>query len=139
CRVPAARRSPSRSPPPPESAMIPWQRWEKDMACQIFFKALPRAPGSSLLGSVPSDQHSAPYLEALRAYARRNPARLHVPGHKGGPGADLELLEAIGERALSLDVPALTHGIDLGPAPTPFEAAQRLRRAASGGAAPGVL
>jgi lysine decarboxylase len=81
---------------------------------------------------MPSDQQRAPYLEALRAYARRNPARLHVPGHKGGPGADLELLEAIGERALSLDVPALTHGIDLGPAPTPFEAAQRLAAEAWG-------
>ncbi len=73
-----------------------------------------------------SGQEQTPYLDALREYAARDPARLHVPGHKGGPGADPELLEAIGERALSLDIPALTHGIDVGPEPTPFEQAQRL-------------
>ncbi len=79
-----------------------------------------------------SDQAKAPYLEALRAYAARDPARLHVPGHKGGPGADRELLEALGERALSLDVPALTYGIDVGVEPTPFELAQRLAAEAWG-------
>ncbi len=73
-----------------------------------------------------SDQRQATYLDALCAYAERDPARLHVPGHKGGPGADPELVEAIGERALSLDIPALTYGIDVGPQPTPFEAAQQL-------------
>ena len=79
-----------------------------------------------------SNQHQTPYLDALREYAAREPARLHVPGHKGGAGADPQLLEAIGERALSLDVPALTHGIDIGPDPTPFEHAQRLAAAAWG-------
>jgi arginine decarboxylase len=72
------------------------------------------------------DQRQAPYLDALCAYAHRNPARLHVPGHKGGQGADPGLLEAIGERALSLDIPALTYGVDIGVEPTPFEQAQRL-------------
>jgi lysine decarboxylase len=67
-----------------------------------------------------------PYLSALSAYAARKPARLHVPGHKGGPGADPGLVQAIGERALSMDIPALTYGIDVGLDPTPFEAAQRL-------------
>jgi len=71
-------------------------------------------------------QQETPYLDALCEYAAREPARLHVPGHKGGPGADPALLEAIGERALSLDIPALTHGIDIGSDPTPFEQAQRL-------------
>jgi arginine decarboxylase len=71
-------------------------------------------------------QLETPYLDALREYAARKPARLHVPGHKGGPGADPGLREAIGERALSLDIPALTYGIDLGGDPTPFEQAQRL-------------
>ena len=31
-------------------------------------------------------QRRAPYLDALIEYAARKPARLHVPGHKGGPG-----------------------------------------------------
>ena len=73
-----------------------------------------------------SDQRLTPYLDALRAYSARDPARLHVPGHKGGPGADAALLEALGERALRLDIPALTYGIDLGPEPTPFAQAQQL-------------
>ncbi len=79
-----------------------------------------------------ADQQQTPYLDALRAYAARDPARLHVPGHKGGPAADHELLEAIGERALSLDIPALTYGIDVGVEPTPFELAQQLAAEAWG-------
>ncbi len=78
------------------------------------------------------DQRETPYLDALLDYARRNPARLHVPGHKGGPGADEGLLEAVGEKALSLDIPALTHGIDVGVQPTPFERAQQLAAEAWG-------
>lgn len=78
------------------------------------------------------DQSRAPYLEALGQYADRVPARLHVPGHKGGPGADPGLMAAIGERALAMDVPALTYGIDVGAEPTPFEEAQRLAAAAWG-------
>ena len=58
-------------------------------------------------------QRETPYLDALCEYADRDPARLHVPGHKGGLGADEGLLRAIGERALRLDIPALTYGIDL--------------------------
>lgn len=77
-------------------------------------------------------QQQTPYLDALSAYAARSPARLHVPGHKGGQGADPALMEAIGERALSMDVPALTYGIDVGIDPTPFEAAQRLAAEAWG-------
>jgi lysine decarboxylase len=77
-------------------------------------------------------QRETPYLQALREYAAREPARLHVPGHKGGPGADPGLLEAVGERALSLDIPALTYGIDLGVVPTPFEQAQQLAAEAWG-------
>lgn len=65
-------------------------------------------------------------------YARRDPARLHVPGHKGGQGADGGLAQAIGGKALSLDIPALTHGIDVGVDPTPFERAQRLAAQAWG-------
>jgi len=79
-----------------------------------------------------SDQRETPYLDALLSYAQRSPARLHVPGHKGGPGADAGLIEAIGEQALGMDIPALTHGIDVGVDPTPFERAQRLAAEAWG-------
>ena len=78
------------------------------------------------------DQRRAPYLEALNDYADRIPARLHVPGHKGGPGADPGLMGAIGERALAMDIPALTHGIDVGVDPSPFEEAQLLAARAWG-------
>jgi lysine decarboxylase len=78
------------------------------------------------------DQRKTPYLDALCEYARRNPARLHVPGHKGGQGADPGLIEAIGERALMMDIPALTHGIDVGVEPTPWDEAQRLAAEAWG-------
>ena len=81
-----------------------------------------------------ADRSTAPYLEALRSYADRNPGRLHVPGHKGGAGADPELRDAIGERALAMDIPALTEGIDVGPDPTPFEEAQALAAEAWGAA-----
>jgi lysine decarboxylase len=78
------------------------------------------------------EQHRAPYLDALIEYAARAPARLHVPGHKGGPGADPQLADALGQPALALDIPALTWGIDIGPRPTPFEEAQRLAAEAWG-------
>lgn len=71
-------------------------------------------------------QQVAPYLDALRAYADREAGRFHVPGHKGGPGADPGLVEAIGERALEMDIPALIEGIDAGVEPTPFQQAQAL-------------
>ncbi len=73
-----------------------------------------------------ADHFSAPYLEAVQAYAGRNPGRFHVPGHKGGIGTDRELLAALGPGAMSLDVPMVIHGIDVGPSPTPLEQAQAL-------------
>jgi arginine decarboxylase len=45
----------------------------------------------------------APFLEALRDYAARNPARLNVLGHEGGPGADPELGETRVARAATRD------------------------------------
>jgi lysine decarboxylase len=77
-------------------------------------------------------QPTAPYLDALVAYAFRGVTRFHVPGHKGGDGADPGLLHAIGENALLLDVPQDTEGIDIGPSPTPFEQAEELAAAAYG-------
>ena len=55
-----------------------------------------------------------------------------MPGHKGGPGADAGLREAVGDAALALDIPALVQGIDAGPEPTPWQQAQRLAAEAWG-------
>jgi arginine decarboxylase len=74
----------------------------------------------------------APYLDALREYADRDAGRFHVPGHKGGPGADPGLIEAIGERALEMDIPALIEGIDAGSDPTPYQQAQEMAAEAWG-------
>src|SRR5919112_403372 len=79
-----------------------------------------------------NEQPNAPYLEAVVAYAFRGTARYHVPGHKGGPGADPGLRKAIGADALAADVPQDIHGIDLGASPTPYERAERLAAEAYG-------
>jgi lysine decarboxylase len=72
------------------------------------------------------DHSRAPYLEALLAYAARQPGRYHVPGHKGGAGTDPELLQALGADTLSLDIPPVIHGIDVGVSETPLEQALAL-------------
>src|SRR4051794_25930541 len=92
-------------------------------------------PGAShTLDAMPASgpQQAMPYLDALRAYARRNPGRFHVPGHKGGTAASPEMVDAFGWSPLRLDVPALTQGIDAGPEPTPFQRAQLLAAGAWG-------
>jgi arginine/lysine/ornithine decarboxylase len=81
-----------------------------------------------------SEQPTAPYLDAVVGYAFRGPARYHVPGHKGGPGADPGFLKAIGPDALAADIPQDIQGIDLGPSPTPYERAERLAAEAFGAA-----
>jgi arginine decarboxylase len=73
-----------------------------------------------------SDQPTAPYLEAVTAYGFRGSSRFHVPGHKGGEGADPGMRMAFGDRSLLLDVPQDIEGIDVGPTPTPYERAERL-------------
>src|SRR4051794_15343197 len=79
-----------------------------------------------------TEQPTAPYLDAVVAYAFRGPARYHVPGHKGGTGADPGVLKAIGVDGLAADVPQDIHGIDLGPSPTPYERAEGLAAEAFG-------
>src|SRR5689334_12563953 len=74
----------------------------------------------------PAAQPTAPYLEAVTAYGFRGSVRFHVPGHKGGEGADPGLRSAVGDRALLLDVPLDIEGIDVGPSPTPYERAELL-------------
>jgi lysine decarboxylase len=85
-------------------------------------------------GANPADrrQPTTPYLDALVAYGFRGPTRFHVPGHKGGSGADPGLRWALGERALLLDVPQDTEGIDVGSEPTPYAQAEELAAAAYG-------
>jgi len=81
----------------------------------------------------PRRQHpTAPYLDALVSYGFRGSVRFHVPGHKGGPGADPGLRSAIGERALALDICQDIEGIDTGPTPTPYQRAEELAAAAYG-------
>ena len=79
-----------------------------------------------------ADQDRTPYVDALLDYAARDPGRLHVPGHRGGPGADRALRELAGDTALAHDIPALIHGIDVGEEPTPFQQAQQLAAEAWG-------
>ncbi|HEY1590755.1 MAG TPA: amino acid decarboxylase [Solirubrobacteraceae bacterium] len=80
----------------------------------------------------PSTQPTAPYLEAITAYGFRGSTRFHIPGHKGGEGADPGLRTAFGDRALLLDVPLDIEGIDIGPSPTPYERAEQLAALAYG-------
>ena len=80
----------------------------------------------------PPEQPTAPYLDAVVAYGFRGPTRFHVPGHKGGDGADLGLRRALGERALLLDIPQDIEGVDVGPSPTPYERAELLAARACG-------
>lgn len=80
----------------------------------------------------PPAQPTAPYLEAVTAYGFRGSARFHVPGHKGGGGADPGLRAALGARALLLDLPQDIEGIDVGPSPTPYERAEQLAAEAYG-------
>jgi arginine decarboxylase len=81
---------------------------------------------------MPAEQPAAPYLEAVSAYGQRGSTRFHVPGHKGGQGADPGLRSAIGPEALLLDVPQDIEGIDLGPSPTPYQRAEQLAAEAYG-------
>jgi arginine decarboxylase len=80
----------------------------------------------------PSEQPTAPYLDAVVAYGFRGSGRFHVPGHKGGSGADPALRFALGDRALAVDIPQDIEGIDIGPSPTPYERAEMLAAEAYG-------
>ena len=82
----------------------------------------------------PTDQPTAPYLDAIVAYGFRGSTRFHVPGHKAGTGADPGLRWALGEDALTLDIPQDIQGVDLGPSPTPYERAEQLAAEAHGAA-----
>ena len=100
-----------------------WGGWLTPPFCPARAGARPAARIDS---AAMAEQDSTPYVDAILSYAGRDPGRLHVPGHKGGPGADPRLRALAGDTALLHDVPALIEGIDVGPEPTPFQQAQRL-------------
>jgi lysine decarboxylase len=79
-------------------------------------------------------QDATPYVDAVRRYVARRPWRFHVPGHKGGAGAEAELLATLGEGTFQYDVPQDIEGIDVGPAPTPYDRAEQLAAGAYGAA-----
>lgn len=69
---------------------------------------------------------TAPYVDALKRFAAAKPQSLMVPGHGTSPERGGEhLAEVFGERLVSLDVPLMLDGIDLG-ADSPLAEAQRL-------------
>ena len=90
-----------------------------------------RTTARAAAADAPARQEEAPYLDAIVEYARRQPGRFHVPGHKGGVGADPALLEILGEAAFEYDIPAGIEGIDVGQ-DSPFQRAQRLAAEAWG-------
>lgn len=88
------------------------------------------SPGGS---QTPSEaQARAPYAEALAHAADRNSLFLSTPGHGGTEeGISADQAEFFGERTLSLDIPPLFDGIDLG-VDTPKDEALRLAAEAWG-------
>jgi arginine decarboxylase len=81
-----------------------------------------------------AQQQSVPYLDAVAGYVEALPSRFHVPGHKGGPGADPQVRALFGDRAFFYDVPQDIEGIDVGPWPAPFDRAELLAAEAYGAA-----
>ena len=102
------------------------------VACASSPLVSPKRGAGRRLEPMPSGQDSTPYVDALLAYAARDPGRFQVPGHKGGPGADPALRELVGEVGLRNDIPSITEGVDIGPEPTPFQQAQLLAAEAWG-------
>jgi lysine decarboxylase len=56
--------------------------------------AVPDAPAQLPPSGAP--QPTAPYFDAVVAYGLRGSGRFHVPGHKGGLGADPAMRHALG-------------------------------------------
>ena len=79
-------------------------------------------------GHAMTEQPAAPYLDAVVAYGFRGPGRFHVPGHKGGQGADPGLRFALGDARWRSTSRRTSTGIDLGPSPTPYERGRAPRR-----------
>lgn len=78
------------------------------------------------------DQHRAPLLEALRRYAAKVKAPLHVPGHKQGRAADSDWKRFIGDAVLSIDLTEAPGLDDLHAPDGPIKEAQGLAATAFG-------
>ena len=85
-------RPPSRRPrrPSPSRAAAPHPKTRRRLASHVSVAVRdePRRGAAT--------QQDTPYLDALRAYAARDPGRFHVPGHKGGTAADPASRRCIG-------------------------------------------
>ena len=77
------------------------------------------------------DQQEAPYLDAIVAYAEREPGRFHVPGHKGGEGRTRSSWPPSARRRSCTTSRPGSRGWTSGP-DSPFQRAQRLAAEAWG-------
>jgi arginine decarboxylase len=121
------RRNPSGAPRSPTSASADAALESKAMSGD----GLQSLAGTGRGAAERAEQDQTPYLDAIVEYAERRPGRFHVPGHKGGYGADPAAIDALGRAAFDRDVPAGIEGIDIGP-DSPFQQAQRLAAKAWG-------
>jgi arginine decarboxylase len=77
-------------------------------------------------------QQRAPLVEALMAYAQKDMAAFHTPGHKQGRGAPADLVAVCGEQALRIDLCELPEVDALYNASGVLKEAQELAAAAYG-------
>ncbi|MBC9926507.1 MULTISPECIES: aminotransferase class I/II-fold pyridoxal phosphate-dependent enzyme [unclassified Leucobacter] len=88
--------------------------------------------GAQNAAPAPLSQACAPYAEALQRHVAAHPVNLMVPGHGGTAreGAS-QLADFFGEQAVTLDIPLMLKGIDLGD-DSPLRQAQQLAAEAWG-------
>lgn len=77
-------------------------------------------------------QVRTPLLEAVQAYRQQGVVRFHMPGHRGGAGADPRIAQALGLDAFALDVTGVLGLDDLHQPRGVIEEAQRLAAEAFG-------
>ncbi len=77
-------------------------------------------------------QAQTPLLDAMVAYRRQGVTRFHMPGHRGGHGADWRLRELLGDSVFALDVTGVPGLDDLHQPSGPIRRAQELAAEAFG-------
>ncbi|HEY8426047.1 MAG TPA: aminotransferase class I/II-fold pyridoxal phosphate-dependent enzyme [Limnochordales bacterium] len=77
-------------------------------------------------------QVRTPLLEAIQTYRREGVIRFHMPGHRGGAGADPRIGQALGRDAFALDVTGVLGLDDLHQPHGAIDEAQRLAAEAFG-------